>query len=233
MEQFDKLVKEMAEKEEMTVSNGFDERVQAALEELPDRTKRRRPMKAVLIAAAACLLLVGTVFAANKIAGGMVFDGLGHVILGRFDRGLLVDGNGDRVDPSQLDDADLESGEYTVRHPDFVGGMLLAEENGRVILYGRSGPIDVRLDITDELLENGTFHCYETQEGKYWLSVTVYSVAPEDYPTDNPDSGWYPLVYNGVGYLAKGDGGAPNDCGGTSSFGFHDARSVVANTISG
>lgn len=67
MEQFDKMIKEMAEKEEMTVPNGFDERVQAALEELPPKAKKRGPgaVKTALIAAAACLLLMGTALAAS------------------------------------------------------------------------------------------------------------------------------------------------------------------------
>lgn len=231
MEQFDSLMKEMAEKEEIIVPEGFDGRVQAALDGLPSGQKKRKPgaVRAALIAAAACAVLMGTAFAANAVTGGLVFDALGNVVLGRFERGMLVDEHGP-VDPSQADDAKLESGEYTVRHPDYVGGMLLTEENGRVILYGRSGLLDVRLDITDELLENGTFYYYGSREENY-LSITVYSVAPERYAQDDPDSGWYPLVYNGVGYVAKGSGWAPNNRGGISSFEFLDARSCVANSF--
>ena len=79
MEPFDKLMKEMAEKEEMIVPNGFDERVQAALNGLPPKQKKRKPgaVRAALIAAAACLLLVGTALAASPELRGMLADALG------------------------------------------------------------------------------------------------------------------------------------------------------------
>ena len=230
MEQFDNLMKETAAKEEIIVPNGFDERVQAALDGLPPKTKKRKlgALKAALIAAAACLLLVGTAFAANVITGGLVFDKFGFVVLGRFESGLLVDGNGERVDPAQLDDEQLESDEYTVRYPDYTGGVELAEENGRVILYGRNGLIDVRLDITDELLENGTFH-YEERDKNVWLSLTVYSVVLEEYAQYDPSHGGYPLVYEGAAYLAEGRGRILGDNGGQHGFEFHDARFFTVN----
>ena len=226
MEQFDKLMKEMAEKEEMIVPKGFDERVQAALNDLPPRQKKRKlgAVKGALIAAAACLLLVGTVFAANGITGGLVFNRAGYIVLGRFELGLMVDGNGEIVDASQLDDEQLKSGEYTVCYPDYAGGVQLTEEDGRVILYGQNGLIEVRLDITDELLENGAFHYYEAREGNYWLSLTVYSVALEEHTQDTP------LVYEGVAYLADASGMVPNDRGGVFEFAVHDARCGAVNS---
>ena len=225
MEQFDKLIKEMAEQEEMTVPKRFDGCVQAALDALPPRTKKRSlgAVKGALIAAAACLLLVGTAFAANEITGGLVFNKFGWIVLGRFEWGHLVDGNGEVVDASQLDDEQLESGEYTVLYPENVGGVQLTEEDGRVILYGRNGLIDVRLDITDKLLENGTFHYYEERDKDYWLSLTVYSVVPEEHTRDTP------LVYEGAAYLADASGMAPNGDGGVFEFNFHDARGVAVN----
>lgn len=225
MEQFDDLIREMAEKEEITVPNGFDGRVQAALEELPPKQKKRKlgAVKTALIAAAACLLLVGTAFAANAITGGLVFNRFGWIVLDRFEWGHLVDGNGEEVDPAQLDDAQLASGEYTVRPPVHAGGVELAEEDGRVILYGKNGLIEVRLDITDELLESGAFHYYEAREGNYWLSLTVYSVPLEEHIQDNP------LVYEGVAYLADVSGKAPNDHDGEYEFHIHDARGAAVN----
>lgn len=68
MEQFDKLLKEMAELEECTVPNGFDGRIRGVLDGLPPQAKKRRRLgaaKGVLIAAAACVLLVGTALAAS------------------------------------------------------------------------------------------------------------------------------------------------------------------------
>lgn len=231
MEQFDKMIREMAEKEEMTVPNGFDERMQAALNDLPPKQNKHKlgGVKAALIAAAVCLLLVGTAFAANKITGGLVFNEIGWIVLDRFEWGRLVDGNGEEVDPSQLDDAQLASGEYTVLYPDHAGGVQLAEEDGRVILYGRNGLIDVRLDITDELLENGTFHYYEERDKDYWLSLTVYPVVLEEYAQYDPSNGGYPLVYEGTAYLADASGKAPNDHGGEYEFHLHDARGAAVN----
>ena len=226
MEQFDRAVKEIAEKEEMIVPGGFDERVQSALNDLPPRQKKHKlgAVKVALIAAAACLLLVGTVFATNEITGGLVFNDIGWIVLGRFEWGHLVDGNGEEVDPAQLDGAQLESGEYTVRRPSHIGGVQLAEEDGRVILYGQCSLIEVRLDITDELLENGAFHYYEAREGNYWLSLMVYSVALEEHTQDNP------LVYEGVAYLADASGMVPNDRGGVFEFAVHDARCGAVNS---
>ena len=79
MEQFDNLIKEMAEKAEIIVPNGFDGRVQAALNDLPSKTKKRGlgAVKAALIAAAACLLLVGTALAASPELRGMLAEALG------------------------------------------------------------------------------------------------------------------------------------------------------------
>ena len=75
MKQFDRLIKGMAEKEEIIVPNGFDERVQAALDGLPPRAKKRKPgaVKAALIAAAACLLLVGTALATSPELREMIW----------------------------------------------------------------------------------------------------------------------------------------------------------------
>lgn len=75
MEQFDKMIKEMAEKEEMTVPNGFDGRVQAVLDDLPPKQKKHKlsVVKVVLIAVAACLLLMGTALAASPALREMLW----------------------------------------------------------------------------------------------------------------------------------------------------------------
>ena len=78
MEQFDKMIKEMAEKEETTVPNGFDERVQAALDKLPPKQKKRKlgAVKVAFIAAASCLLLVGTALAASPELRALIWGSL-------------------------------------------------------------------------------------------------------------------------------------------------------------
>ena len=79
MKQFDDLIKEMAEKEEIIVPNGFDGRVQAAVNDLPPRTKKRGlgAVKGALIAAAACAALLCTAFAASPGLRNMLAEALG------------------------------------------------------------------------------------------------------------------------------------------------------------
>ena len=79
MEQFDNLIREMAEKEEIVVPNGFDERVQAAVNGLPPKTKKRGlgAVKGALIAAAACMALLCTAFAASPGLRNMLAEALG------------------------------------------------------------------------------------------------------------------------------------------------------------
>lgn len=79
MERFDEMLKAMAEKEEMVMPNGFDGRLENVLDELPPRKKKRGlgAVKGVLVAAAACALLVGTAFAASPGLREMLAEVLG------------------------------------------------------------------------------------------------------------------------------------------------------------
>lgn len=67
MEQFDELLKELAQKEECVVPKGFDERMRDVLDSLPAKAKKAGlgAVKTALIAAAACAVLLGTAFAAS------------------------------------------------------------------------------------------------------------------------------------------------------------------------
>lgn len=67
MEQFDKKLREMAEREAVSTPEGFDNRLRDTLDSLPPKGKHRRlgAVKGALIAAAACVLLVGTALAAS------------------------------------------------------------------------------------------------------------------------------------------------------------------------
>lgn len=79
MEQFDKMLKAMAEKEECIVPEGFDRRMQDVLGDLPPRGKKRGlgAVKTALIAAAVCALLMGTAFAASPGLRELLADALG------------------------------------------------------------------------------------------------------------------------------------------------------------
>lgn len=79
MEQFDKKLREMAEQEAVSTPEGFDDRLRAALDNLPSKGKRRRlgAVKGALIAAAACVLLVGTAFGASPGLRDILAEALG------------------------------------------------------------------------------------------------------------------------------------------------------------
>lgn len=77
MEQFDNLIRAMAEKEECIVPEGFDQRMQEVLDGLPSKAVKKGlgVVKTALIAAAVCAALLGTAFAASPglremLAGG-------------------------------------------------------------------------------------------------------------------------------------------------------------------
>lgn len=79
MEPFDQMLKELANKEECIVPEGFDENLQDILCKLPPRAKRRGlgAAKTALIAAAACVLLMGTALAASPGLREMLASSLG------------------------------------------------------------------------------------------------------------------------------------------------------------
>lgn len=67
MEQFDRMLKSMVEKEECIVPEGFDQRIQEVLDGLPSRVKKTGlgAVKGALIAVAVCSALLCTAFAAS------------------------------------------------------------------------------------------------------------------------------------------------------------------------
>lgn len=79
MEQFDRMLKGMAEKEECIVPEGFDGRLKETLDALPPRGKKRGlgAVRGALIAAAVCALLMGTAFAASPGLRELLADALG------------------------------------------------------------------------------------------------------------------------------------------------------------
>jgi len=109
MEQFDEMLKAMAEKEEIMTPNGFDERVRETLDGLPPREKRRGlgAVKTVLIAAALCGALLCTAFAASPELRGMLAEALGGFApyaQGQEDKSYVIDGIEFRVVSALADD---------------------------------------------------------------------------------------------------------------------------------
>ena len=79
MERFDELLKNMADKEDCIVPEGFDARLQKALDGLPPRAKKAGlgAVKGALIAVAVCAALVCTAFAASPGLRGLLAEALG------------------------------------------------------------------------------------------------------------------------------------------------------------
>lgn len=79
MDRFDEKLKHMAKQEECIVPEGFDGRLQNVLDNLPPRAAKRGlgAAKIMLIAAAACLLLMGTALAASPGLREMLSTALG------------------------------------------------------------------------------------------------------------------------------------------------------------
>lgn len=109
MEEFDGKLRRMAEKEEIMMPNGFDERVRETLDGLPPREKRRGlgAVKTVLIAAALCGALLCTAFAASPELRGMLAEALGGFApyaQGQEDKSYVIDGIEFRVVSALADD---------------------------------------------------------------------------------------------------------------------------------
>ena len=78
MNKFDEKLRAMAEREAISTPEGFDSRLQETLANLPSKGKRRLgAMKGALVAAAACVLLVGTAFAASPGLRDILTEALG------------------------------------------------------------------------------------------------------------------------------------------------------------
>lgn len=177
--------------------------------------KPLRPLRIIAVAAAVACLLTITAFAANAATGGLLFDRMGFVILSRFERGVLVDEEGNRVDNPSL----IEKGEnYTVLRPDFVVGVELTLEDGRMILYLQCGTIMEKLDITDPLKSDGAF--------QFWKAQDVYSVTASVYAADDPENS---ILFEGVPYQASINGRYQDGRGRITEFTLSDTTGAFGN----
>lgn len=129
MEQFDHMLRNMAEKEECIVPEGFDRRVREALDGLPPRSAKKRlgVVKGALIAAAACALLVGTAFAASpglRELLGTVLGSFAPYAQEQADKTYTVDGFEVKVLSALTDGSTLRA---YVQVRDLEGGRLSAD----------------------------------------------------------------------------------------------------------
>lgn len=138
MEPFDNRLKAMAEEEECIVPNGFDGRLRKTLEALPPRVKKRGlgAVKTALIAAAVCVLLAGTAFAASPELRGMLAEALGGFAPYAYEQegeAYVIDGIEFRVVSALADDftvrayveaRDLEGDRLSKLTPNEIGSVF-------------------------------------------------------------------------------------------------------------
>lgn len=220
MELFDERMKERAEQEDCTLPEGFDERLSVELSTLPEKRgfSRARIIRYAAIAAALCVALTVTAFATGILR--FEIDSSGHAILGRFALGMVIDENGfDKWGHNVLDkeylpeemqiseDRIIEDEEGTrVVTPSQTHGVEISVEDGRFMLYYQCGVIEGEVDISEELRENGGYHCYESEDG-YKISVTVYA--------SEAGNG---TEFEGEYYRVKAEVSYPSGYTGTSDF---------------
>lgn len=179
MEQFDKMLKMMADKEECVVPDGFDERVQAALNDLPSKVKKRRlgAAKTALAAAAVCVLLMGTAFAASPGLRELLADALGGFAPyahGQKGEAYVIDGMEFRVVSALADDFTVRA---YVEARDLEGDRLSGEMSA-------TGMVDVPRKKTGEGVSGFSMsaHCagYDEETKTALLCVTSWGQVPED-----------------------------------------------------
>lgn len=132
MEQFDKMLKSMAEKEEYIVPEGFDQRMQEVLDGLPSRVKKTGlgAVKGALIAAAVCAALLCTAFAASpglREALGAALGGFAPYAQEQDGQAYMMDGIEVRVLSAM---ADQDTIRVYAQFRDLEGDRLSGHING-------------------------------------------------------------------------------------------------------
>ena len=143
MERFDELLKNMADKEDCIVPEGFDVRLQKTLDGLPPRAKKAGlgAVKGALIAVAVCAALVCTAFAASPGLRGMLAEALGGFApyaQGQEGEAYVIDGIEFRVVSALADDFTVRA---YVEARELEGDRLSKLE--RNALGGAFGLVDV------------------------------------------------------------------------------------------
>lgn len=178
MEPFDKMVKEMAEREEIIVPNGFDERIQNVLDSLPPKAKKGLgAAKTILIAAAACAALLCTAFAASPGLRGMLIEALGSFAPYAQDQegeAYVINGIEFRVKSVLADDFTVRA---YVEAKDLEGGRLSADMN----VYGLFEiPVEVKADGIRTSVFRGDCLGYDEGSKTALLSVTTWGQPAAD-----------------------------------------------------
>lgn len=183
MEQFDEMLRAMADKEECIVPEGFDGRLQKALDSLPSRAKKTGlgAVRGVLIAAAACALLMGTALAASPGLREMLSAALGGFAPyahGQESETYVIDGIEFKVVSALADDFTVRA---YVEARDLEGGRL-----GRLV-PNEIGAVFGLVDIPTKDIEGiggftmgGTCLGYDAETKTALLSVTSWGQVMAD-----------------------------------------------------
>lgn len=160
MERFDETLRVMADKEECIVPEGFDGRLQKTLDGLPPRGKKAGlgAVRGVLIAAAACALLMGTALAASPGLREMLAAALGGFApyaQEQEDKTYLLDGFEVKVLSALSDGSTLRA---YVQVRDLEGDRLSADMEPW-------GVVDVLTDNEQGLDIDGTYWSYSFDPG--------------------------------------------------------------------
>ena len=179
MEEFDKRLKTMAQKEECMVPDGFDERLKDVLDGLPPRTKKRKTgaVKRALIAAAVCAALICTAFAASPGLRELLADALGGFAPyahGQEGEAYVINGMEFRVVSALADDFTVRA---YVEARDLEGDRLSGEMSA-------TGMVKVPRKKTGEGVSTFSMgaHCagYDEETKTALLCVTSWGQVPED-----------------------------------------------------
>lgn len=188
MEQFDKKLREMAEREAVSTPEGFDNRLRDTLDNLPSKGKRRRlgAVKGALIAAAACVLLVGTAFAASPGLRDILAEALGGFApyaQEQEDKTYTIDGLEFKVKSVLADDFTIRA-YVEVRDPE--GDIF--DKIDDITIPGRvHGTVDVPMvhewlagNATESWMHGTECLGYDEESRTALLVVSTWKAMPED-----------------------------------------------------
>ena len=188
MEQFDKKLRAMAEREAISTPEGFDSRLQAALDSLPSKGKRRRLglVKGALIAAAACILLVGTAFAASPGLRDILTEALGGFApyaQEQEDKTYVIEGIEFKVKSVLADDFTIRA--YVEARD--VKGDIFDKIDDITIPTRVHGGVDVptvnewlAADATESWMSGAECLGYDEESKTAFLVVSAWKSMPED-----------------------------------------------------
>lgn len=188
MERFDEKLKRMAEQEAISTPEGFDNRLRAALDNLPSKEKGRRlgAVRVALIAAAACVLLVGTAFAASPGLRDILAEALGGFApyaQEQEDKTYTIDGLEFKVKFVLADDFTIRA---YVEARDVKGDIFGKIDD--ITIPGRvHGTVDVPMvhewlagDATESWMHGTECLGYDEESRTALLVVSTWKMMPED-----------------------------------------------------